>query len=121
MPVDIALDINRDILFEDLNFKLINDQDELRQRLTTRLQVFLGEWWQDVTLGIPYLDKILIKNPLYDTISSLLKREILDTDGIKSLLKFSMKDSDIENRTLDVSFVAKSINDEIIEITGVII
>jgi hypothetical protein len=106
----------RDIVFENLTFALVNGKDELVQRLTTRLLVFLGEWWADITRGVPYTQDILVKNPLYDTISSALKTVILQTNGIDKILDFRIVDTDGVKRSITISFECQSDDGETLEI-----
>jgi len=106
----------RDIVFENLTFVLTSGKDELVQRLTTRLLVFLGEWWADITRGVPYTQEILVKNPLHDTIESAIKTVILETNGIDKILAFSIKDTDGVQRSITISFECLSEDGDILEI-----
>ena len=42
----------------------------------------------DTTEGIPYYQQILLKNPDWDTVKSLIKTEILETPDVEELLSF---------------------------------
>jgi len=106
----------RDLIFENLTFKMISAKDELIQRLVTRLLVFLGEWWLNVNLGIDYMNDILIKAPYYETIASDFKRVILQTDGISKILSFSINDINNQRRAINISFDCQSDDGEILEV-----
>jgi len=106
----------RDLVFDRLNFQLIDGKDELVQRLTTRLLVFLGEWWADITKGVPYVEDILVKNPAYDTIASDIKRVILETQGISKILSFNIVDKDVLARAITISFECLSDDGQTLEL-----
>jgi len=37
----------------------LTDADAVNQAILTRLNLFLGEWWEDLTLGLPVFQSIL--------------------------------------------------------------
>ncbi len=63
----------------------------LRQKLATRFQFFLGEWFLDLRQGIPYYRDVFIHRPNVDVIRSLFRRVILTTPGIVRLASFSQR------------------------------
>jgi len=82
---------------------LTKDADAIKQHLTQRLKMFSGEWFLDLTEGVPYFQNILIKNPNPDVVDGLLKEEILSTPGVDELLSFNL-DYDASLRKLTVDF-----------------
>lgn len=122
MAIDLKLsnhgssEAPRDLIFENLTFALTSGKDELVQRLTTRLLVWLGEWWADVTRGVPWEQDILVKNPAYDTIASDILTVILETNGISEILDFRIEDTDGVQRSITISFDARSDEGELLEI-----
>ena len=57
----IKLNSDGDLDFSSGGLELLEGVDEIVQKLDTRLQFFLGEWFLDQRLGIPYYEDILIK------------------------------------------------------------
>lgn len=106
MKMDLALDPDTgDLLIEDFDAQLVRDLDSVEQDLRVRLQFFLGEWFLDTTVGIPFYEDILVKNPNIPNIESILKAKILETEDVIELLSF---DTAFENRILTVSFEVRT-------------
>ena len=61
---DIALDTaTGDLLLENFDLQLVEGRDQIAQNLMIRLRFILGEWFLDITAGIPYYDDFFIKAP----------------------------------------------------------
>jgi hypothetical protein len=104
MSTTRALDlITHDINFPDGSIAIIFGIDAIVQAIKTRLLFFLGEWFLDTTVGVPWFDSVLKKGVNPKEIASLLKTEILQTDGVNSLLFFDI-DFQALPRTLNVTF-----------------
>ncbi len=86
---DLALDTQTHDLPEGgLSFVMASGDERVAQQLRIRLRFFLGEWFLDTTEGIPYYQQILLKNPDWDTVNSLIKTEVLSTPDVVELLSF---------------------------------
>lgn len=110
--IDLALDnITHDLIFENFDLQLFDDTNQISQNLGIRLRFLLGEWYLDITQGIPYYQEIFKKNPNQIQIESALKAEILDTDGVLELLKFESL-FDRRNRRYSVNFTVRTISGE---------
>ena len=47
----------------------------LAQKLTNRTRIFLGDWYQDLRQGFPWIEQILgVKNPNLSAIATLFQR-----------------------------------------------
>lgn len=82
----------------------IYDIEAVAQTIDTRLKLFAGEYWRDVTDGTPWIDKILTKNNRTNTLSSkisILKERILQTGGVISILEWTT-DFNYTSRNLSV-------------------
>lgn len=85
----ILLDLEtHDIKLVDNAIVLVTGIDAIRQHLKCRFLLFLGEWFLDTTIGVPYFRDILIKNPSFVVVQEVLKSVILDTPGVILLLQF---------------------------------
>jgi hypothetical protein len=69
------------------------------QAIQTRLRLFLGEWFVDVTDGTPWLQEILGKRFGADP-NAAIKLRILGTPGVTSIVTYS---STITGRSISVS------------------
>lgn len=95
-----------DIDFTDNTFSLVNGQDEIRQRALQNLRTFLGEWFLDLSIGVPYIQLIFQKGTPPNLIDALFKSEILLVKGVTGLKKFDPLDLDPATRSLTVNFEA---------------
>lgn len=104
---DIKLNTDGDVDISQPDLQLTTGTNAIDQHLKQRLKMFLGEWFLDNRIGLPYFQHILKKNPDPIVIDSVYKRQILTTPGILELLSFDL-DLDIPTRQLTVSFKAKT-------------
>lgn len=110
--IDIALDKKtHDLIFENFDFVLYDDVNQIMQNLNIRLRFFLGEWFLNVLQGIPYYEAFFIKNPNLIFVDSYLKNEILTTRGILELTQFETS-FDSRNRIYKVKFSVIAISGE---------
>lgn len=105
--MDFKLDDNNDLVIENNNLLLIDGADLVKQILKERLQTFLGEWFLDTDLGVPYFQDILKKGVNLKTISNVFKNEILGTPGVIELEKFNL-DFTEGNRRLSLDFSVRT-------------
>jgi hypothetical protein len=88
----------------DFGWRFTDDlQEYVEQKLRLRLSVFLGEWYLDNTVGLPFLTDVFVKRPQWPVIESLFKVKIKDTTGVRDILEFALT-FDAELRRLKVSF-----------------
>jgi hypothetical protein len=95
-----ALDENGDIKTSGVQF--ISGQDEIAQTITTRLKLFSGEYFRNITDGTPWFDIILPKNTSLSLKDSFIKSRIAETNGVRGLLSYS-SNYDIDLRKYSVS------------------
>ena len=106
--MDLLLDsASWDLSLSATDLELVTGVDAIAQHLAQRLKTFLGEWFLDRRIGVPYLQQVLVKNPDPVVLDSALKAEIIDTPGIIELAAFSLT-MDGPNRKLQLSFIANS-------------
>lgn len=106
-----------DIQITNNGFTLVTGKAQIRQRLINNLRTFFGEWFLDLTLGVPYFQLIFEKGTSPEIIEALIKDAILDTEGIIALDRFEPLDYDPGTRLLTVDFTARTVDDETIEVT----
>ena len=76
-------------------------------KLGNRLQLFLGEWFVDTRLGVPYFQQIYVKNPDLAVIGQLFRQVILGCPGVASVLQANL-DFVSNLRTLTATFVVQT-------------
>lgn len=83
------LDANGDYTFgqSQLNF-LINTPAAVAQAVQTTLALFIGEWFLDITVGVPYFQGALGK---YDqaTADALIQMAIVNVQGVTGIASYS--------------------------------
>lgn len=115
---DLSLDLNPlsptygDLLVINGDLVLTSDANPsganpVLQDILIRLRTFAGEWFNDNTLGVPWFQNILVKNPDVSLVNSILKNEILSTPGVLHLDSFTSKVS-MAPRKLTVAFSCTS-------------
>lgn len=81
-------------------------------KIRNRLRIWLGEWFGDIRIGMPYVQKILVKNPDYDLIRRVFTDCILSMAPI--IVEVTRLDLAQRWRDLYVYFEARADNDQII-------
>ena len=108
--IDISLDsTGDDILIRDFDLVLIDEVDQIAQNLKIRLRFFLGEWYLDTQAGLPFYSDILVKAPNQYRVESLIKQEIVDTEGVEEITSFT-SNYDGANRRFSVQFEATTVS-----------
>lgn len=91
-----------DYSFGQGSANFLKDSPEcVAQSVFTRMLLWRGEWFLDVTEGMPWATNVLGKNtlPLYD---SAIRARVLDTEGVTGIVSYS-SNLDTVNRALSVS------------------
>lgn len=111
-----ALDSNNDIILQTTGFQVVDKGANTVQHVKTNLMYFLGEWFLNRSTGVPYFTEIFTKPTILNRVESVFKSTILNTQGVRRLISFSLT-LDKNERTLTVDFEAETIYDEIIGAT----
>ena len=84
---------------------VIDGADYARQKIGQRLRFFLGEWFLDTSLGVPWFESILVKNPDLRFVQGILEDVIAAVPGITkvSAVEASL---DTQTRHLTVAYRA---------------
>lgn len=104
---DLALDSEGDLLIEAGDFVLTTGVPAIVQAVNQALSLFLGEWFLDQGLGVPWIEEILVKNPDLNAIQSLFRSKIESVPGILAVT-FLQLDFVAATRALRVSWRATS-------------
>lgn len=78
-------------------------QEEIAQTIRTRLRLFLGEYFRDITDGTPWFEQILGKNVNVSAREAALRNRIANTPGVIRLTAFSLDYPSVDARSLTVT------------------
>lgn len=100
----------RDILLDPISHDIVISGGDLSvaeavaQHIKQRLLTILGEWFLDLSIGLPWFDQILGKHRDLTLVEALIKASITETPGVESLTTFSVAASETQERTAVVKF-----------------
>ena len=97
------LDSTGDIATSGKQF--VTGADEIAQTVKTRLGLFLGEYFRDITDGTPWFQSILGKGSSVANKEAQLRRRIVRTKGVLKLTKFETS-FDVQTRKYTVNVSA---------------
>lgn len=60
------------------------------QAVTTRLRLFKGEWFLNLNSGVPWFQEVFVKPARLAQTDSMIRKVILQTEGVAKLLKFEL-------------------------------
>ena len=95
---DLALGPDGDLLFEGGRLALTTGVEAIQQSISMRLRLYRGEFFRDVTAGMPHYELVLVKNPNLVAIRAAFTSCILDTPGVLALSSLSLDYSSTERR-----------------------
>lgn len=114
--MDILLNTDtHDIVFVNGTAPVTTTQQiNVAQRLKITLQTFLGEWFLNTDLGVPYFEAIFGKVVNKSSVDLILQDKILSDPGVIEMVSF---DSSIDaSRTYSMSFrvrTSEGVTDEL--------
>lgn len=98
---DLKLDTaTGDLDLSSNDLEIVDGDDAIVQNLRIRYRFFLGEWFLDTREGIPYYQRILVKNPTQADVNAILREVALTTPGIAEVDRF---DATLDNRSRELS------------------
>lgn len=85
---------------------LVNSPQCVAQLVLTGLKLWQGEWFLDVTAGMPWETEVLGPNPesVYD---AAIQNQVLSTQGVTGISNY-LSSEDPANRSLQVSFTLET-------------
>lgn len=105
--IDLKLDSQHDLLFKDGKLVLVSGANLVAQRIKVTLLTFLGEWFMDTTIGVPYLEKVLVKPADKAKLENIFRKKILSVQDVKKVNNINTSINRIE-RHLIVEFEAET-------------
>ncbi len=103
--MDLQLGTDHDLILADdgSDLVLVDGGDAIAQSLDIGLQTFVGEWFLDSRIGVPYFQKILGQKPKLNVVKALLRKAIMTTPGVLNISDYVVE-FDGPSRRLTVSF-----------------
>lgn len=95
------------------------DAEAVAQAVHTRLLLIKDEWFLDTDAGVPYLQSIMVKPANLAIAESLIKKTILETNGVESIESFSVLFNS-ETRRMEILAEVKTPFDDLTDIKVVI-
>lgn len=108
MSVDLKLSSQHDLLFKNNRLVLVDGANQKAQQIKIALLTFLGEWFLDTSIGVPYFEQILLKSADKVKVENVFRQKIIAVKGVKRVIKLETK-IDRQARLLFVSFEAETI------------
>lgn len=107
MNVDIKLASNHDLLIKQHRLVLVEGSNQKAQQIKIALLTFLGEWFLDTSIGVPYFEQVLLKQVDKVKIENVFRQKIAAVKGVTRVLKVDTQ-IDRRNRLLVVNFEAET-------------
>ena len=106
MTTDVKITKDGDIDLTGNTFELATGIDYIDQKLAIVLRSFLGDWFLDLSAGIPYFEDIFKKQYDPARIESVLKAAILAVLGVNRITAFDL--NLVNPRELVVTFTVST-------------
>lgn len=89
--MDIKLSDDNDILFDNSDNPAVTGEErqDVAQRLTIKLQTYLGEWFLNNTVGVPYHTRVFQKGVKKENVDIIFQSLILEEPDVLSITEFS--------------------------------
>lgn len=97
----VAMDADYEPIFTSQQ-ALLADRDAVAQTIGTRLRLFQGEWWENLTEGTPLFQSILGTGRQLAAIAAVIRTRILGTPYVQSISNVSIS-LNHSNRALSYS------------------
>ena len=101
--MDIYLDENHDWDLDGQDLRMTTPQEDVVQRLSIKLQFLLGEWFLDITKGLPYTQDFFEQQTTLSDIYEIFRIAIKETEGVEELVDLSITPTE-SDKTLRVDF-----------------
>ena len=121
----IKLDASGDVEILNGKISLLNVDgsellEETAQRLKLKLTTFLGTWFLDPRVGMPYYENVFIKNPRLSVLEAMFTEAIVSDEQVDFLNSLDL-DFDNSTRKLSVVFQAVLLDGQVLDFADFIL
>jgi hypothetical protein len=112
--VDFALNpATRDLDIVAGNVRLLTGREAIQQHLQIRLGLARGEWYQDIRVGVPLYERVLVSGDDIPTVLGVYRKVIATTPGVRSITRLDHT-FDAGTRELRIDGEAITVDDEVV-------
>jgi len=104
----VAYDENYDLDLTNGRARMLESGEAIGQLVATWLLAVKGEWWIDLTVGVPLWDEVLVHNPEAPMLEVIFADAVRKRPGIVGLTSLELSMDEDDPRKLRVSFVART-------------
>lgn len=112
MSNNYALNSSNDIFLTNGRIQRVSEGAQVLQNVRCRLLTYLGEWFLNTQVGVPYFQEIFTKPANLARAESVIKRTILRTTGVEQIISFQLN-FNRTTRRLSVEFEAATTFEDI--------
>lgn len=106
MAYDIAMNVaTNDLILENGDLIVIDNAERVAQQILISLRFWAGEWFLRKADGVPYLERILVKNPNLAHVRQIITEQIKAVPGVKTVTDMTL-DFDQKARTRSLEYEA---------------
>ena len=105
--MQLELNTTGDLLIENDKMILIDGVSEIQQLVSSKLKTFMGEYFLDNTIGLPYFQVIFEKGVNPSIIYSIFLEALTNIDGIEEITQLDI-DVDYQYRTGTIDIECKA-------------
>ena len=122
---DFLLNECGDLDYTDGRLTLVTGVDAIRQRWLIYIRTFLGEWFLDQSIGVPYYQRVLKKAVSRQTLKQVFKDATLEVPGVLQVVSVVVDSLNVATREAEVTVTCVVTGDEgpetgVFRFTGVI-
>ncbi len=118
--MDLKLATDGDLDVTSGTVELVDGADATAQQLLIRLRIFLGEWFLDARVGMPYFQRVLGQKFRENLLTPIFTKAILGVPQVASVDSFAFT-LDRSSRALSLSFKVRTNSDEELVFDDVVI
>lgn len=107
--MDIYFDENHDMVLDGNDIRFTKSDEDVKQRLTIRLQFLLEEWFLNTSSGLPYTQVFFEQGTSIEDIYIYFRDEIKNTEGVEKINRLELTPN-TRNKSL---LVETTVNDNI--------
>lgn len=83
-----ALDENGDYTFGQNKQNFVLQAEAVAQAVLTKLKLYTGEWWEDLTDGFPLWTHIIGKRNTKEIVDKMVQNRILEVIHVKNIIEY---------------------------------